>query len=69
MIPNNIHFVFFGFTEFAMIHYLAVKTALQVHRPDNVFIHYTNQPQGNPLWDEIAKEATLRYVDPPEILS
>lgn len=66
MIPNNIHFVFFGFTEFAMIHYLAVKTALEVHKPDRVIIHYTNAPQGNPLWDDIAKRVELRYVVPPE---
>lgn len=66
MIPNNIHFIFFGFTEFAMIHYLAVKTALEVHKPDHVFIHYTNAPQGNPLWDDIANRVTLRYVEPPQ---
>lgn len=66
MIPNNVHFIFFGFTEFAMIHYLAVKTALHVHKPNNVFVHYTKQPENNPLWDEIAKEVILRYVEPPE---
>jgi len=66
MIPNNIHFIFFGFTEFAMIHYLAVKSALEIHKPDNLFIHYTNRPIGNPLWDDISKQVILRYITPPQ---
>lgn len=65
MIPNNIHFIFFGFTEFAMIHYLAIKSAIKVHKPDNVFLHYHVQPNNNSLWDDIAKQVTLRYVEPP----
>lgn len=65
MIPNNIHFIFFGFTEFAMIHYLAVKSALEVHKPNKVIIHYTKAPVGNPLWDDIIKYVELRYCKPP----
>lgn len=65
MIPNNIHFIFFGFTEFAMIHYLAVKSAIHVHKPDHVYLHYHVQPVNNKLWDEIASLVELRYIDPP----
>lgn len=65
MIPNNIHFIFFGFTEFAMIHYLAVKSAIDVHKPNKTFIHYTNQPKDNPLWNDIVKYVELRYIEPP----
>lgn len=66
VIPNDIHFIFFGFTEFGFIHYLAVKTALDVHKPDNVYLHYTRRPHNNPLWNEIEQLVTLVYVEPPE---
>lgn len=65
MIPNNIHFIFFGFTEFAMIHYLAVKSALDIHKSCKVIIHYTKAPEGNPLWDDVVKHVELRYCNPP----
>lgn len=65
MIPNNIHFIFFGFTEFTMTHYLAVKSAHAVHQPDHIYIHYTQEPVNNPLWDDVKKIAELRYIEPP----
>jgi len=66
MIPNCIHFIFFGFTQFEYIHYLAVKSAHTVHRPDHIYLYYTTKPANNPLWDEIESLVTLVQVDPPE---
>jgi tetratricopeptide (TPR) repeat protein len=66
MIPNCIHFIFFGFTQFEYIHYLAVKSAHTVHRPDHIYLYYTTKPKNNPLWDEIESLVTLVRVDPPE---
>jgi hypothetical protein len=65
MIPNNIHFIFFGFTEFTMTHYLAVKSAKAIHNPDHIFIHYTVEPVNNPLWNDIKNIVELRYIVPP----
>lgn len=48
-----------------MIHYLAVKTAHAVHKPDHVFIHYTVEPVNNPLWDDVKTFAELRHIEPP----
>lgn len=66
MIPKHIHFIFFGFTKFLMIHYLAVKSAIHVHKPDNVYFHYTVEPKDNPLWEDIKKQVTLVHTIPPE---
>jgi len=66
MIPNIIHFIFFGFTKFEFIHYLAIKSAADVHCPDKIFLYYTKQPQNNPLWDQILPLVELVHVIPPE---
>jgi hypothetical protein len=66
MIPNNIHFIFFGFTDFVMMHYLAVKSAIRVHKPDRIFLYYSRQPKNNPLWNEISELVELVQVTPPE---
>lgn len=65
MIPRVIHFIFFGFTEFQIVHYLAVKSAVAVHRVP-VRLHYSQAPINNPLWDEIAQMVELVQVDPPQ---
>lgn len=65
-IPNIIHFVFFGFTDFALIHNIAIKSAITVHKPDRVLLHYTKKPENNPLWDEIESLVELSYVEPPD---
>ena len=65
MIPKVIHFIFFGFTEFEYVHYLAVKSALKVHKDYQIKLHHTKLPQNNPLWNEISKQVTLVYCEPP----
>lgn len=65
VIPRVIHFIFFGFTEFQYIHYLAVKSALQVHRVP-VRLYYSQAPTDNSWWDEIAQEVELVQVKPPQ---
>lgn len=69
MIPNNIHFIFFGFTEFTMIHYLAVKTALSVHKPDKVIIHNTIEPEDNELWNSLLPFVEIRNIVPPSTIN
>jgi glycosyltransferase involved in cell wall biosynthesis len=69
MIPNYIHFIFFGFTEFTQIHYWSVKSAIAVHPNKLIFLHHTRAPKNNPLWDEITKLVELVYIDPPAELN
>lgn len=66
MIPKVIHFIFFGFTKFEFIHYLAVRSAAEVHQPDQIFLYYSQAPVDNPLWDAILPLVELVPVTPPE---
>jgi hypothetical protein len=65
MIPNHIHFIFFGFTEFQYIHYLAITSAKNVHNPDTIFLYYHQEPLNNPHWDRIKPLVKLIKTDPP----
>ena len=51
MIPNIIHFIFgmasdFGGMPFSLVNYLAIKSAIEVNKPDAVFFHYEFEPKG-----------------------
>lgn len=57
MIPNIIHFVFglepdFGGKVFCLVHYLAIKSALLVNKPDKIFLYYCYEPKGNMWWEK-----------------
>ncbi len=68
-IPNHIHFVY-GMTldgsdrPFSIVHYLAMKSALDIHQPDSLFLHSGYEPAG-PWWDIIAPHVTLQLVEVP----
>lgn len=68
MIPNIIHFIYglapdFGGKHFCLVHYLAIKSACMVNKPDKIFLHYTYEPEG--YWWEKARElAELSPVAP-----
>lgn len=66
MIPKVIHFIFFGFTKFEYIHYLAIKSAVDVHSDYLIKLHYAKEPTDNILWDEIKNYVELIYCEPPE---
>lgn len=65
MIPKIIHFIFYGFTEFEYTHYLAVKSALSVHKGWHVKIHCAKIPHNNTLWNEVAPQVELVHCEPP----
>lgn len=61
-IPNIFHFVFgfqedFGGKPFSLVHYLAIKSALHVNRPEKINFYYKHRP--NETWFE----ALLPYLD------
>lgn len=62
-IPNNIHFVFFGYTEFLPIHYASIKSAIEVHNPKKVYIYNSIRPTNNKHWDNILKNDVVEVVD------
>jgi len=69
LIPNTFHFCY-GFTEdfggkpFSLVHYLAIKSAYEVNKPNAIYFYYKFMPEGE--WWERAKEIiTLKHVEPP----
>ena len=67
MIPNNIHFCF-GMatpaTPFLFCHYLAVKSAFKVNKPDKLTIHVANKPSGK-WWDAVQQFALINVIEAP----
>ncbi|MCL4639142.1 MAG: hypothetical protein M5Z89_09145, partial [Olivibacter sp.] len=58
--PESIHFVFglekgFGAKPFSFIHYMAVKSAMEINKPKNIFIYYKFEPNGY-WWNQVLKE-------------
>jgi mannosyltransferase OCH1-like enzyme len=72
MIPNIFHFCY-GFTEdfggkpFSLVHYLAVKSAFEVNKPDAIFFYYKYMPSGE-WWEKTKKLITLIQIEPPEVI-
>jgi hypothetical protein len=70
MIPNQFHFIFglkenFGGKPFSLVHYLAIKSALELNKPDIVYFYYKHEPEGK-YWDKIKPYLTLEKIDPPQ---
>lgn len=65
MIPKIIHFVYVGGRPFSFIHFLAIYTAWKVNRPETIYLHHTEEPQGE--WWRLARPlVTLNRVPPVE---
>lgn len=57
MIPNRYFFICLEPMEFSLVHYLAVRSAATVNRPDELVVYYDRKPSGR-WWD-----AAGEYVD------
>lgn len=70
MIPRIFHFVFgmkpdFGGKPFNIIHYLAVKSAAELNKPEKMFLHFQYEPTGE--WFEKARPyLTLNKIAAPQ---
>ncbi len=69
MIPNQFHFIYFlvpgtGGKQFSMVHYLAMKSAIEVNNPDRVFFYYNNEPDTE-WFKKIRPCLTMVKIDPP----
>lgn len=66
MIPNIIHFVFglrqdYNNKPFSLIHYIAIRSAIMVNKPNNVYFHCIYEPHGE-LWDRIINEFSDIFI-------
>ena len=70
MIPNILHFVFgmapdFGGKPFLLVHYLSVKSAVELNKPSAAYFHYQYEPEGE-WWEKAKPLLTLNKVTAPE---
>lgn len=70
MIPNILHFVFgmapdFGGKPFSLVHYLSVKSAVELNKPDAAILHYQYEPGGE-WWEKAKPLLTLNRITSPE---
>jgi hypothetical protein len=70
MIPDRVHFCFglaadFGGKPFSLVHYPAVRSAVEVNRPEAVRIHYRHEPSGE-WWERALELAEPVPIDPPD---
>lgn len=70
MIPNIIHFVFgllpdFGGRPFMLFHYLAIKSAYEVNKPDKIYFVCAYEPEGD-YFERSKKYIEIVKVKPPD---
>ena len=70
MAPNILHFIFgmapdFGGKPFSLVHYLSIKSAVELNNPDSCFFHYQYEPSG-PWWEKAKKYLTLNKITAPD---
>lgn len=69
MIPNILHFVFgmapdFGGKPFSLVHYLSVKSAVELNKPTAAYFHYQYEPTGE-WWEKAKPLLTLNRIEAP----
>lgn len=70
MIPKILHFVFgmasdFGGKPFSLCHYLSIRSAMALNKPDKTLFHYQFEPGGE-WWEKIKPDLILNKVVAPE---
>jgi len=69
VIPNLFHFCYglsrdFGGKPFSLVHYLAVKSAKEVNKPEEIFFYYSYEPEGE-WWDRTKELVSLKKIAAP----
>jgi Glycosyltransferase sugar-binding region containing DXD motif len=70
MIPRIFHFIYFTSSEkpplvFPLSYYIAVKSALEVNKPDEIIFHFDREPTGE-WWEKIKPHLTLHQMQAPD---
>lgn len=66
MIPNIVHFLFFGFTEFEFFHYLSIRSVYEIQKPDKIYLYNQKEPVNNKYWEKIRSYVEIVKMVPPE---
>jgi Glycosyltransferase sugar-binding region containing DXD motif len=70
-IPRTYHFIF-GLRKqvepFHLVHFLCIESCFQVHRPDEIVLHYLHEPWGQ-YWELARRRVSLRRVSQVERIS
>lgn len=58
-IPNIFHFIFgleksYGNKPFSIFHFIAIRSAFEINRPEKIFLYYKYEPEG--IWWQRAKK-------------
>lgn len=69
MIPNILHFVFgmapdFGGKPFSLVHYLSLRSAVELNKPAAAYFHYQYEPTGE-WWEKAKPLLTLNKIEAP----
>jgi hypothetical protein len=64
-IPNIIHFLFFGFTEFNIIHYLSILSTRRLNPSATIMLYNEKEPENNIFWNYIKPLTVLVKVTAP----
>jgi hypothetical protein len=70
MVPNILHFVFgmapdFGGKPFSLVHYLSVRSAVELNAPEHAYFHFEYEPSGE-WWEKAKPLLTLNRIVAPE---
>ena len=65
-IPNIIHFIYFGFTDFYLHHFLAIVSAYKVHKPDTIYLYTEKEPVNNFYFECAKKYVTIVKTKSPD---
>lgn len=65
-IPYIFHFIFFGYTEFLMLHYLAIKSCYDNNPKATINLYYAKSQPNNIWWNRATKYCKLILTPPPE---
>ena len=72
MIPNKFHYVYLThdnnkhpmYQKFHLLHYLCIKSAIEVNNPDEVNVYCNQEPKGK-WWKKIRDEVNVVMIEPP----
>jgi hypothetical protein len=65
-IPKYFHFIYIsGGVDFCLMHYVAIRSCFEVHKPKQIFIYTDSEQKDNEWWELCKKYATVVKVTIP----
>lgn len=64
---NSIHFIYiYGGHPFVMAHYIAIKSAHDIQKPDNIYLYNDKEPSDTKWWNRVKKYVTIAKITIPK---